>query len=80
MRPVVKPGTWNVRTVTSGLSSDLLSISAARTTAVMYDELLRLKVDFVAPQETRLVGTGILRGKTTSFFGKEKVKRSRESM
>ena len=52
----------------NGLLSDLLSLSDARKTAVINDELLRLKVDIAALQETCLDATGTLREKDYTFF------------
>ena len=52
-RPSLKLGTWNVRTMLSGISDDLRSINDLRKTAVINNELSRLNVDIVALQETR---------------------------
>lgn len=61
-------GMWNMRTMTTGLASDLQLISNARKTAVINDELLRLRVDVAALQETRLAGSGTLKEKDYTFF------------
>ena len=45
--PALKMGTWNIRTMTSGFSDDLLEISDARKTAVIDMELSRLWMDIV---------------------------------
>ena len=52
--PALKLGTWNVRTMTTGLSDNLQQVSDARKTAVINNELCRLQVDIIALQETRL--------------------------
>lgn len=67
-KPVLKLGTWNVRTMTPGLTANLQDISDARKTAVINDELLRLHVDIAALQETRLAGSGKLKEKDYTFF------------
>lgn len=51
---MLKLATWNVRTMTTGLTSDIMDISDARKTAVINNELLRLSIDISALQETRL--------------------------
>ena len=53
--------------MTTGLD-DLLNISDARKTAVINDELLRLKIDIAALQETRLADSGTLKEKDYTFF------------
>ena len=47
----LKHGTWNVRTMTPGLSDNLQQVSDARKTAVIINELCRLQVDIIALQE-----------------------------
>ena len=59
--PALKPGTWNVRTMTTGLD-DLQNIGDARKTAVINDELLRLKIDIAA----------LLKEKDYTFFWRER--------
>ena len=53
--------------MTTGLD-DLQNISDARKTAVINDELLRLKIDIAALQETRLADSGTLKEKDYTFF------------
>ncbi|XP_076031941.1 uncharacterized protein LOC143019846 [Oratosquilla oratoria] len=54
--------------MTPGLSEDLQGISDARKTAVISSELLRLQVDIVALQETRIADSGTLKEKEFTFF------------
>ena len=56
-RPALKLGTWNVRTMLTGISDDLRHIDDLRKTAVINNELTRLDVDIVALQKTRLPET-----------------------
>ena len=67
-RPTLKLGTWNVRTMLTGISDDLRSMDDLRKTAVINNELMRLGVDIVALQETRLPQTGSLREKDFTFY------------
>ena len=67
-RPSLKLGTWNVRTMLSGISDDLRSINDLRKTAVINNELSRLNVDIVALQETRLAEAASLREKDYTFY------------
>ncbi|XP_068714290.1 uncharacterized protein [Montipora foliosa] len=53
--------------MTTGLD-DLQNISDARKTVVINDELLRLKIDIAALQETRLADSGTLKEKDYTFF------------
>ena len=53
--------------MTTGLD-DLQNISDARKTAIVNDELLRLKIDIAALQETRLADSGTLKEKDYTFF------------
>lgn len=53
--------------MTTGLD-DLLNISDVRKTAIINNELLRLKVDIAALQETRLAESGFLKEKDYTFF------------
>ena len=73
-RPALKLGTWNVRTMLTGISDDLRSIDDLRKTAVINNELLRLNVDIVALQETRLAEAASLREKDYTFFWQGKPK------
>ena len=57
--------------MTTGLD-DLKNISDVRKTAVINDELLRLKIDIAALQETRLADSGRLKEKDYTFFWKGK--------
>ena len=67
-RPALKLGSWNVRTMLSGLSEDLQDIDDARKTAVINDELNRLSVDIAALQETRLAESGTLKENDYTFY------------
>ena len=58
--------------MTPGLSPDLQEISDVRKTAVINSELLRLKVDIAALQETRLAELGTLRESDYTFIWKGK--------
>ena len=60
--------TWNVRTMCTGLSEDLEAVSDARKTAIIDRELLRLNMDIVALQETRLPSNGSLKEANYTFF------------
>ena len=73
-RPALKLGTWNVRTMLTGISDDLRSIDDLRKTAIINNELLRLNVDIVALQETRLAEAASLREKDYTFFWQGKPK------
>ena len=68
MNCALKLGTWNVRTMTPGLSEDNQRVSDVRKTLVINNELGRLQVDIAALQETRLADTGKLREKDYTFF------------
>ena len=52
--------------MTTGMDPE--NISDARKTAIINNELLRLKVDIAALQETRLAGQGSIREKDYTFF------------
>ena len=52
----------------TGLSKDIRDINGARKTAVISRELVRLKVDIAALQETRIAGCGSLTEKEYTFF------------
>ena len=67
-RPALKLGTWNVRTMLTGISDDLRHIDDLRKTAVINNELTRLDVDIAALQETRLPETGSLRERDYTFY------------
>ena len=67
-RPALKLRTWNVRTMLTGISDNLGQINDLRKTAVINNELLRLDVDIVALQETRLAEAASLREKDFTFF------------
>lgn len=78
MRPVLKLGSWNVCTVTTGLE-DLQFISGVRKSAIINDELLRLQVDIAALQEMCLADSGMLKEKDHPFFWQGKsMKKHRE--
>ncbi|XP_047472864.1 uncharacterized protein LOC125027771 [Penaeus chinensis] len=76
-RPALKLGTWNVRTMLTGISVDLGSINDLRKTAVINHELSRLDVDIVALQETRLAEAASLREKDYTFYWHGKPKDER---
>ena len=59
--PALKLGTWNIRTMTPGLSDNLQQVSDVQKTAAINNELCRLQVDIIALQETRLHESGIIR-------------------
>ena len=72
-RPALKLGTWNVRTMLTGISDNLGSINDLRKTAVINNELTRLDVDIVALQDTVLAEAASLREKITFYWdGKPK--------
>ena len=64
--PALRIASWNVRTITAGLSDDLLQIDAAR--AIINAELPRLGIDIAALQETRLADNGSLTEMHYTFF------------
>ena len=73
-RPALKLATWNVRTMLTGISDDLESITDLRKTAVINNELSRLNVDIAALQETRLAEAASLKEKDYTFFWQGKAK------
>lgn len=54
--------------MTSGLSNDIQVISDIRKTAVINNELLRLRIDIAGLQETRLAESGCLKESDYTFF------------
>ena len=50
------------------LTSDLSNLDDVRKTAVIDKELMRLKVDIAAPQETRLADSGFVKEQHCTFF------------
>jgi len=54
--------------MTPGFSEDLQDINDARKTAVINNELTRLKVDIATLQETRLADAGTLKERDFTFF------------
>ena len=68
----LKLGTWNVRTMTPGLSDNPQQVSDVRKTAVINNELCRLQVDIIALQKTRLPESGIIKERDYSFFWQDK--------
>ena len=66
--PALKLGAWNVRTITPGFADDLREVNDARKTAVIDRELIRLQMDIVAFQETRLPETGSVRERGFTLF------------
>ncbi|KAG7305186.1 hypothetical protein JYU34_009222 [Plutella xylostella] len=71
--PTTRFATWNVRTMLLG-NDDHLSTAdimpEIRKTAIIDRELLRLRIDIAALQETRLLEEGSLREDNYSFFWK----------
>lgn len=67
-RPALKLGCWNVRTMMTGLSENLQDTSNARKTAVINQELNRLKVDIATLQEKGLADSGSLRENNHTIF------------
>ena len=64
-------GTWNVRTMTPGMSPDINLHDddlEVRTTAVIGGELQSRKVEIAALQETRLSGTGSIKERNYTFY------------
>ena len=57
-----------MRTMTSGLSNDIQAICDIRKTAVINNELLRLRIDIAGLQETRLAESGCLKESDYTFF------------
>ena len=51
-----------------GLISDLSNLDDVRKTTVIDKELMRLKMDIAALQETRLVNSGLMKEQHTTFF------------
>uniref|UniRef100_A0A2C9M4D3 Endonuclease/exonuclease/phosphatase domain-containing protein n=1 Tax=Biomphalaria glabrata TaxID=6526 RepID=A0A2C9M4D3_BIOGL len=64
----LKLGMRNVRTLQTGLNENLPDIEDARKSAIINDELSRLKVDIAALQETRLADSGLIKEKDYTFF------------
>nr|XP_049572502.1 craniofacial development protein 2-like [Syngnathus scovelli] len=58
--------------MTPGLSDNLQEISDVRKTAVINNELLKLRIDISTLQETRLHGSGSLKEKDYTFFWRGK--------
>ena len=56
MRPTLKLGTWNVRTLMTGLAANLKDMNGNRKTVIINNELKRLGVDIASLLETRLAG------------------------
>ena len=66
--PALRLATWNVRTMCPGLSHVLQQVDDARKTAIINDELKRLKIDIAALQEARLASNGCIREIDYTFF------------
>ena len=64
----LKIGTWNVRTMQTGLDADLRKIDDSRKTAIINNELNRLNIDICALQETSLPDTGHITEANYTFF------------
>ena len=65
-RPTLKFGSWNVCTMTTDM--DTKNISDARKTATINNELIRLKANITALQETRLAGQDSIKENGYTFF------------
>ena len=70
--PALRITSWNVRTITAGLSDDLQKIDAARKAAIIDAELHRLDIDIEALHETRLADNGSLTEMHYTFFWQQK--------
>ena len=57
-----------MRTMLTGLTTDIRNTDGPRKTAIISRELVRLNVDIAALQETRLAGSGSLKEKEYTFF------------
>ena len=57
-----------MRTMLTGLTTDIRNTDGPRKTAIISRELARLNVDIAALQETRLAGSGSLKEKEYTFF------------
>ena len=55
--------------MTTGVNTDIDNNSDARKTATINNELLHLKDDIAALQETRLVSQGSIKKRTLRFIG-----------
>ena len=66
--PALRIASWNVRTMTAGLSDDLQQIDVARKTAIIDAEFHRLDIDIAALQETRLADNWFLTEMHYTFF------------
>ena len=65
----LKLGTWNVRTMCTGFdNTEFDETNDLRKTATIDRVLMRLNVDIVALQETRLADAGSVRGTNFVFF------------
>ena len=73
----IRLASWNVRTLTPGISDSVSGINDARKTAVIDKELTRLNIDIAALQETRLADSGTLKEKNFTFFWKGKSEEER---
>ena len=67
-RPALKPGNFNVQTMTTGLSESSIMINDIQKTPVSNDELKKLNVDIASPQETWLAGSCLLEEKDYCFL------------
>ena len=66
--PTLRIVSWNVKTISTGLTEDLKAIDDVRKTAIKDSELLSLNVDIAALQETRLPDSGSLKEENYTFF------------
>ena len=65
--PAMRLATWNVRTMSPGLSEPQ-EVNDARKTAIIDNELSRLNIDVACLQETRLAGNGQIKEANFTFF------------
>ena len=65
----IRIGTWNVRTMQTGLHDDIRD-GIIRKTVLIDRELDRLQLDIVGLQETRLAGCASLKEKNFTFYWK----------
>ena len=72
MRPILKLGTWNFRTMLTSLNVGLKDINDVRKNAIINDELLKLNVDIAILQETRLADIGTIKEKNYTIYWKGK--------
>ena len=64
----LKIGTWNVRAIETGLDEDLQKLDDSSKTAAINNELIRLRINVCALQETRLQDAGHISESDYTFF------------